>query len=224
MAPMKTEIRFDRVMQNLVDKLLPRFHAADDELKQQIAREYGKAEPQGLKRANSAGPTPVADGTVEPSSKRQRFGDEKLSVERKRETLQRYSCSHESLMLTLRVFSAFSSSFSGHEKLMIFELRPYVPPPSMSDAGTPSPAVAAPLPPLAYPFVNTSAKVTVKYLRKFIAERLGMPTTASPLDIQCSGEVLGADHSIEFVWRTRWHHLHPNQHLVLTYRLQSHVI
>jgi hypothetical protein len=108
---------------------------------------------------------------------------------------------------------------------MIFELRPYVPPPSSLDSAAAAAAAAASasLAPLAYPFVKTSAKVTVRYLRKFITERLGLPATTN-LDIQCSGEVLGSDHSIEFIWRTRWHHLHPNQHLVLTYRTQSHVI
>lgn len=112
---------------------------------------------------------------------------------------------------------------SGHEKLMIFELRPYIPPPSVSDSASSAAAASSGLSPLAYPFVKTSAKVTVKYLRKFISERLGLAANTN-LDIQCSGEVLGADHSIEFVWRTRWHHLHPNQHLVLTYRMQAHAI
>jgi len=113
---------------------------------------------------------------------------------------------------------------------MIFELRPYVPP-----AGSPAPSTPQqqpPLGPLQQPFVKTSAKVTVKHLRKFIAERLGLMPPASTagaaaaaqvpaLDLMCSGEVLGQDHSVEFIWRTRWHHLHPNQHLVLTYRYST---
>ena len=70
--PMKTEIRFDRVMQNLVDKLLPKFAQEDDELKTTIAREYGKAEPPA-KRSASGSP----EGT-ESATKRPKFGDDKL--------------------------------------------------------------------------------------------------------------------------------------------------
>jgi hypothetical protein len=77
--PMKTEIRFDRVMQNLVDKLLPKFTQQEDELKSNIAREYGRADPS-LKRASSAGTTAAGD-TPEPAAKRQKFGDEKLYVD-----------------------------------------------------------------------------------------------------------------------------------------------
>lgn len=76
--PMKTEIRFDRVMQNLVDKLLPKFAAEEDELKTAIAREHGRGEPSVKRTATAAGTS--TDAAAEPAAKRQKFGDEKLSV------------------------------------------------------------------------------------------------------------------------------------------------
>lgn len=183
--PLKTEVRFDRVMQNLVDKLLPQFKDSEDELKQRIAAEHGRGEPP--KKADGA-----TAAAKEPTAKRTKFGDEKF----------------------------------GHEKLMIFELRPWVPPPTMSEAQVA--ALPAPLPPLSYPFVKTSAKVSVKYLRRFVAERLGLSlgsgSNGPAVEVQCGGEVLGADHSLEFIWRTRWQHLHPNQHLVITYRTPAHAL
>lgn len=231
--PMRTEIRYDRAMQNLVDKLLPQFAKADEELKRKLELQYG-----GAKRS---APTPAA-ASAEPPAKKHKFGDDKLSVGRaaprgarlgcgfggraegqRRAGLERlhvYATAHANTVpIAFVACSGFLRLSSGHEKLMIFELRPYVAPTSAS-AGA-SAASATPLPPLALPFVKTSAKVTVKHLRKFVVERLGLPA-GTGLDLQCSGEVLGHDHSVEFIWRTRWHHLHPNQHLVLTYRAQSH--
>lgn len=195
--PMKTEVRFDRVMQNLVDKLLPRYKEADEQLKKEIAAQFGGNKDDAAAAAKRSAALALAanseDGgaaggssnVIEPLSKRPRFGDDKF----------------------------------GHEKLMIFELRPYVPPGGSSAANADSIAPALP-----YPFVKASAKVTVKYLRKFIAERLGLNPATNPLEVQCAGEVLGQDHSIEFIWRTRWQVMHVNQHLVLTYRKQEHVI
>jgi len=198
--PMRTEVRYDRAMQNLIDKLLPQFVAQEEELKKQIEAQFGGGTSEAKRKAaalaaqskaNTASAAAAAsDSTaIEPVAKKAKFGDEKF----------------------------------GHDKLMIFELRPYVAP-----AGAPPPPASVaslpPLGPLDQPFVKTSAKVTVKHLRKFILERLGLPATgagAVNLDLMCSGEVLGQDHSIEFIWRTRWCHLHPNQHLVLTYRYST---
>lgn len=196
--PMKTEVRFDRVMQNLVDKLLPRYKEADEQLKKEIAAQFGGGKDDAAAAAKrsaalalAANPDDAAAAgssstAIEPLSKRPRFGDDKF----------------------------------GHEKLMIFELRPYVPP-ANSQREHSADSIAPALP---YPFVKASAKVTVKYLRKFIAERLGLNPATNPLEVQCAGEVLGQDHSIEFIWRTRWQVMHNNQHLVLTYRKQEHVI
>jgi polycomb group RING finger protein 5 len=180
--PLKTEVRFDRVMQNLVDKLLPQFAEEEEELRKKIAAQYGGGDAAPKRAASEA-----TDG--QPATKRFKFGDENL----------------------------------GSEKLMIFELRPYVPPVLPSAAASAASSHPTPLPPLPLPFVKTSAKITVKSLRKFICERLSLPP-ATQLDVQCGGEVLGQDHSVEFVWKTRWVSLHPNQHLVLTYRIQAHAV
>jgi DNA-binding transcriptional regulator YdaS (Cro superfamily) len=256
--PMRTEVRYDRAMQNLVDKLLPQFAAAEEELKKQIEQQFGGGTSEAKRKAAAAASaaaqaksTATAEG--EPAAKKARFGDDKLSVGgfsmhwlarwrmrvcrsptnlvfvRMHGTADLSVC-----VLFLRGMVLFFCVFSGHDKLMIFELRPYVPP-----TGSPAPSTPQqpPLGPLQQPFVKTSAKVTVKHLRKFIAERLGLMPPASAtagtaaaaaaaqqvpaLDLMCSGEVLGQDHSVEFIWRTRWHHLHPNQHLVLTYRYST---
>lgn len=71
--PMRTEIRYDRAMQNLVDKLLPQFAKADEDLKRKLEQQYG-----GAKRP---APAPAA-ASSEPAAKKHKFGDDKLSVGR----------------------------------------------------------------------------------------------------------------------------------------------
>jgi len=188
--PMKTEVRFDRNMQNIVDKIMPQFAKKEDEIKEKLYAQHGRGRRANGKRAGGEGGAAEADGVT----KKPKIGDEKF----------------------------------GMERLMIFELRPSDPAPITSTAPS---SPTQPLPPLPQPFIKTSAKVTVRVLRKFIADRLGLESIGSPganqivpVEVQCGGEVLGQDHSIEYIWRTRWQHLHPNQHLVLTYRWQAHHI
>lgn len=80
---------------------------------------------------------------------------------------------------------------------------------------TPTKNKEAALPALPKTHLRSSSKVTVKNLKKFVAAKLGLPSS-DQLDLLCCGEKLGMDHSLEFIQRTRWHETTP---LVLTYRL-----
>jgi hypothetical protein len=75
---------------------------------------------------------------------------------------------------------------------------------------------SAGLAPLSKSFLHLSSKVSVGTLKKLLARQFGLSSTSN-LELACNGERLGTDHSLHFVFKTRWHN--PAQHLVLTYRL-----
>ena len=83
---------------------------------------------------------------------------------------------------------------------------------SSSSSSSPSP-----LPALSFPYLRTSPKVTIRLLRKYLARRLGLPSSSAgaELSISLAGELLGTDHSLEFIKRTRWHE--KNKHMTLHY-------
>jgi len=65
-----------------------------------------------------------------------------------------------------------------------------------------SSAESAGLPKLDKPFIRTSAKITVFHLKKFLSKKLNLKST-NELEISYKGEVLGSEHSLEYVLKTR---------------------
>jgi len=58
------------------------------------------------------------------------------------------------------------------------------------------------LPKLDKPFIRTSAKITVFHLKKFLSKKLNLKT-ANEVEITYRGEVLGSEHSLEYILKTR---------------------
>lgn len=59
--------------------------------------------------------------------------------------------------------------------------------------------------PLMYPFLRLSSQATILHLKKFIALKLYRDTTRfKEVDILCNEEMLGKDHTLKFVFMTRW--------------------
>jgi len=51
------------------------------------------------------------------------------------------------------------------------------------------------------PFIRTSAKVTILHLKKYLKKKLETPV--KDVEITFRGEVLGNEHSLEYIWKTR---------------------
>jgi len=58
------------------------------------------------------------------------------------------------------------------------------------------------LPKLDKPFIRTSAKITVFHLKKFLSKKLNLKS-ANDVEITYRGEVLGSEHSLEYILKTR---------------------
>ncbi|XP_053307191.1 polycomb group RING finger protein 5 isoform X1 [Spea bombifrons] len=52
-------------------------------------------------------------------------------------------------------------------------------------------------------FIRCSTRVTVGTIKKFLSVKLKLPSTYE-LDILCNGEIMGKDHTMEFIYMTRW--------------------
>jgi polycomb group RING finger protein 3 len=63
------------------------------------------------------------------------------------------------------------------------------------------------LPKLDKPFIRTSAKITVFHLKKFLTKKLNLKSL-NDVEITYRGEVLGSEHSLEYILKTRG--LDPN--------------
>jgi len=170
--PLRNRVRFDRSLQNIVDKILPSFCEKDEQLKKDL---YG----QLYKRSVSD----IGLGINIPKMLRQ-------------------SSSGDSSGFVLSAASKKSDEvavFGGGRDVdrqkefgnatMTFELHP-----DKKDAA---------LPWLDNPLVCTSSKVAVKVIKKFLVQKLRLPSSAE-VELLCRGEVLGNDHSLEFVKKTRW--------------------
>jgi hypothetical protein len=75
----------------------------------------------------------------------------------------------------------------------------------------------ATLPPLAKPFLKCSSKVSIYVLRKFIVHKLGL-TSGDQIEILCGNEIMGSEHNLRFIRKTRWFDKHRD--MVLQYRLK----
>eukprot|EP00069_Balaena_mysticetus_P010949 bmy_20929T0 len=52
-------------------------------------------------------------------------------------------------------------------------------------------------------FIRFSTRVTVGTIKKFLSLKLKLPSSYE-LDVLCNGEIMGKDHTVEFIDMTRW--------------------
>ncbi|XP_063077602.1 polycomb group RING finger protein 5-B [Engraulis encrasicolus] len=67
-------------------------------------------------------------------------------------------------------------------------------------------------------FIRCSTRVTVGTIKKFLSLKLKLPSSYE-LDVLCNGEIMGKDHTMEFIYMTRWRLHGENAYpMVLEYR------
>ncbi|CAI9573239.1 unnamed protein product [Staurois parvus] len=67
-------------------------------------------------------------------------------------------------------------------------------------------------------FIRCSTRITVGTIKKFLSLKLKLPSTYE-LDVLCNGEIMGKDHTMEFIYMTRWRLRGENSYpMVLQYR------
>ncbi|XP_057704388.1 polycomb group RING finger protein 5-B [Corythoichthys intestinalis] len=67
-------------------------------------------------------------------------------------------------------------------------------------------------------FIRCSSRVTVGTIKKFLSLKLKLPSSYE-LDVLCNGEIMGRDHTLEFIYMTRWRlRAHNTYPMVLEYR------
>ncbi|XP_062375688.1 polycomb group RING finger protein 5-A [Sardina pilchardus] len=67
-------------------------------------------------------------------------------------------------------------------------------------------------------FIRCSTRVTVGTIKKFLCLKLKLPSSYE-LDVLCNGEIMGKDHTLEFIYRTRWRLQEESAYpMVLEYR------
>uniref|UniRef100_H3CKS7 Polycomb group ring finger 5a n=1 Tax=Tetraodon nigroviridis TaxID=99883 RepID=H3CKS7_TETNG len=65
-------------------------------------------------------------------------------------------------------------------------------------------------------FIRCSSRVTVGTIKKFLSLKLKLPSSYE-LDVLCNGEIMGRDHTLEFIYMTRWR-LHRDNYAPLLCR------
>ena len=167
--PLRTEAKFDRALQNLVDKILPQFAVADEELRKEIAGIKPENNNQTANNSNNTG-----NNTKSELLRKRKMEDPAIPLE-----------------------------------FVVFELIP---------------APKSDLSELDRSIIKSSPKVTVRALRKYLMEKLklNLEENRNEIAILCSGELLGPDHSLAFVKRTRWHE--ETKHMVLTYKISQNTL
>ncbi|XP_041714971.1 polycomb group RING finger protein 5-B [Coregonus clupeaformis] len=67
-------------------------------------------------------------------------------------------------------------------------------------------------------FIRCSSRVTVGTIKKFLSLKLKLSSSCE-LDVLCNGEIMGKDHTLEFIYMTRWRLHGDNTYpMVLEYR------
>lgn len=67
-------------------------------------------------------------------------------------------------------------------------------------------------------YIRCSSRVTVGTIKKFLSLKLQLPSSYE-LDVLCNGEIMGKDHTLEFIYMTRWRlHGDNGYPMVLEYR------
>uniref|UniRef100_A0A4W6BZL4 Polycomb group ring finger 5a n=1 Tax=Lates calcarifer TaxID=8187 RepID=A0A4W6BZL4_LATCA len=67
-------------------------------------------------------------------------------------------------------------------------------------------------------FIRCSSRVTVGTIKKFLSLKLKLPSSYE-LDVLCNGEIMGRDHTLEFIYMTRWR-LHGENVRLLRYKIR----
>mmetsp|Transcript_15066 Transcript_15066/g.17203 ORF Transcript_15066/g.17203 Transcript_15066/m.17203 type:complete len:393 (-) Transcript_15066:166-1344(-) len=77
------------------------------------------------------------------------------------------------------------------------------------------------LPPLEKPLLQTSGRLKIIQIKKFILSQLKLKNTATEaIDVRCNGDRVGDELSLTFILKTRW--LHPTEDLKLHYGLDCY--
>lgn len=76
------------------------------------------------------------------------------------------------------------------------------------------------LSPLKKSYLRTSGQLRTIHIVKYILKKLNLECRTD-LEILCNGEVVGKEHNLTFLKRSRWH---ENEHLTLHYRLAKNII
>jgi len=65
-------------------------------------------------------------------------------------------------------------------------------------------------------YIRCSSRLTIAQVKKFLKVKLNLKT-ADQVEVMCNGEIMGKDHTLEFVYMTRWR-VKEESVLVLQYR------
>lgn len=65
-------------------------------------------------------------------------------------------------------------------------------------------------------YIRCSSRLTIAQVKKFLKVKLNL-STADQIEIMCNGEIMGKDHTLEFVYMTRWR-IKEGSLLTLQYR------
>ncbi|XP_020610050.1 polycomb group RING finger protein 5-B-like isoform X2 [Orbicella faveolata] len=65
-------------------------------------------------------------------------------------------------------------------------------------------------------YIRCSSRLTIAQVKKFLKVKLNLKT-ADQVEVMCNGEIMGKDHTLEFVYMTRWR-VKEGSVLVLQYR------
>lgn len=65
-------------------------------------------------------------------------------------------------------------------------------------------------------YIRCSSRLTIAQIKKFLKVKLDLKT-ADQVEVMCNGEIMGKDHTLEFVYMTRWR-IKEGSVLMLQYR------
>ena len=52
-------------------------------------------------------------------------------------------------------------------------------------------------------YIRCSARITIGHIKKYLKLKLRL-SAADQVEVMCNGEIMGKDHTLEFVYMTRW--------------------
>eukprot|EP00466_Bigelowiella_natans_P012098 jgi/Bigna1/128658/aug1.7_g3366 len=201
--PMKNHVRFDRTKQNIVDLLMPHFKKIDAENKAAAtssSAEGGADSKDGGREAgtHTRATSPPNGGGAAKSPSRASGGGQTDSRENDSNLTQKKA-------ITPRIYLTFELRAISEKHTAAAAAS------SSSSSSSSGPSMKK----LGKPWLRSSPKVTVKHLKKYLAMKLKL-NHYEDIELTCQDEVLGNDHTLEFIKKTRWHETDKN--LILYYR------